>query len=234
MSGFGDWYKEQQSQTENGGNSSSSHGGLLDGILSLEETLPMFITETTDSFNANLSSLTTSFEAQLPKKVMGMNYHQRFKIFCGALFVSGLFFSLAFFVGLPMVTVRPQKFALSFTSGSIAFMLSFSILKGPWEHLQSLCVWERLPFTISYFSSMFATMYFTFNARGVSGYVLVLSASVVQLIALVWYLIAFIPGGASGLKLVAAGMAKMIQPILMMVATCCKGLMRLCISCCAK
>ena len=36
----------------------------------------------------------------------------------------------AFFVGLPMVLLAPTKFALSFTVGSLCFMLAFAVSRG--------------------------------------------------------------------------------------------------------
>ena len=144
--------------------------------------------------NASISSMRSTLESQLPQKIMGMNYQQRLQIFVVALLISTLFFALAFFVGLPLITVRPQKFALSFTMGSITFMGSFAILKGPAEHFKTLLSAERLNFTVVYVGSMILTVYLTFTAGGMEGYVLVLGASGLQLVALVWYLVTFLPG----------------------------------------
>ena len=144
--------------------------------------------------NASLSSMRSTLESQLPSKIMGMNYQQRLQVFVVALLVSALFFALAFIVGLPLITVRPQKFALSFTVGSITFMSSFAILKGPYEHFKTLMSGDRLHFTAVYIGSMILTIYLTFTAGGMEGYVLVLGASGMQLVALVWYLVTFLPG----------------------------------------
>lgn len=83
------------------------------------------------------------------------------KVFCALLFLSALFFALAFFVGVPMLAVKPQKFALSFTCGSLMFMGSFGILKGPAEHLKSMFTADRMFFTTIYMGSMFVTLYLT-------------------------------------------------------------------------
>ncbi len=101
---------------------------------------------------------------------------------------------MGFFVGMPLITVRPQKFALSFTCGSLAFMGSFAILRGPYEHFRSMIAYDRIHFTIIYVGSMMLTIYFTFTAGGAQGYVLVLGASALQLVALLWYLVTFLPG----------------------------------------
>lgn len=136
------------------------------------------------------------------------------QVFCALLFLSALFFALAFFVGVPMIAIKPQKFALSFTCGSLMFMGSFGILKGPMEHLKSMCAADRMFFTTIYLGSMMATLYLTFTIGGAKGYVLVMSASAVQLMALLWYLISFLPGGSAGLSIVSKIICTMLQPVL--------------------
>jgi len=154
------------------------------------------------------------------------------QVFCALLFLSAVFFGLAFGVGMPMIAVRPQKFALSFTFGSLTFMGSFGILKGPVEHLQSMFQADRLYFTFLYFGSMFLTLYATFSFGGASGYLLVMAASAAQLVALIWYLISFLPGGASGLKYIFAAMGHVLKPLIVgcarvqaMIVTKCFGMM---------
>jgi hypothetical protein len=113
-----------------------------------------------------------------------------------------------------MVALRPQKFALSFTFGSLTFMASFGILKGPMAHLTGMISADRIVFTTIYLGSMLMTLYFTFNAGGASGYLLVLGSSGLQLVALLWYLISFLPGGSAGLSIVLSAMARILQPVI--------------------
>ena len=152
------------------------------------------------------------------------------QVFCALLFLSVLFFALAFFVGLPTIALKPQKFALSFTCGSLTFMGSFGILKGPMEHLKSMFTADRMIFTTVYFGSMLATLYLTCSKGGVQGYFLVLTASGVQLVALVWYLISFLPGGTMGLTLISRAICAMLQPVL----KACFRLQALCIGACVR
>eukprot|EP00339_Tiarina_fusa_P023863 CAMPEP_0117025394 /NCGR_PEP_ID=MMETSP0472-20121206/18760_1 /TAXON_ID=693140 ORGANISM="Tiarina fusus, Strain LIS" /NCGR_SAMPLE_ID=MMETSP0472 /ASSEMBLY_ACC=CAM_ASM_000603 /LENGTH=175 /DNA_ID=CAMNT_0004732091 /DNA_START=69 /DNA_END=593 /DNA_ORIENTATION=+ len=173
---FGQWYAEQQAEASPEG----SGGSWFD----TEQGLPLFNTEGMQNFS--FDSMKQSMEAQMPKKILGMGYQQRFKVFCALLFLSALFFSLAFFVGLPMIAIKPPKFALSFTCGSLTFMGSFGIMKGPKEHLASMFTADRMFFTTIYFGSMLLTLYLTFTKGGVQGYVLVLTASGIQLAALSW------------------------------------------------
>merc|ERR1719506_1910824 len=96
------------------------------------------------------------------------------------------------------------------------------------EHLKSMLQPDQLVFTFFYLGSMFLTLLFTFKKGGFSGYVLVLSASVVQLLALVSYLISFIPGGAAGLKYVFAAMGHILQPVF----TACARFQAICLAKC--
>jgi len=99
-SNFGQWYEDQQ-RAEDGGTESSSSW-----FSSSAESLPLFLSsENMPSF----ASMRQSMEAQMPKKIMGMGYQQRFKVFCALLFLSALFFALAFFVGMPMVRRKRSR-----------------------------------------------------------------------------------------------------------------------------
>jgi hypothetical protein len=82
------------------------------------------------------------------------------------------------------------------------------------EHLQSMLTADRMLFTFVYFGSMFATLFFTFSFGGIFGYVMVLSASAAQLVALLWYLISFLPGGTAGLQYVFAAMSHILKPVI--------------------
>ncbi len=137
------------------------------------------------------------------------------------LLLSGLFFALAFFVGMPLISVRPQKFAISFTFGSLMFMGSFALLRGPSAHFQGMIAADRLPFTLFYVGSMIATLYCTFTAHGAKAYVGVLVTSGVQLLALLWYLITFLPGGAQGMKVLTSAILAILKPLIMGCTKCC-------------
>jgi len=214
---FGQWYNDQKAQEGGGGGNTSSSSFF--GISMVDtDTLPLFGGEGANQFS--FASMKQSMEAQMPQQILGMNYQQRFKMFCALLFLSALFFVLAFTVGLPMITFRPQKFALSFTFGSLTFMASFGILTGPAAHFSSMLTSDRLPFTVVYVISMLATLYFTFTVGGASGYLLVLGASGCQLVALLWYLISFLPGGSAGLSMLLRGMGQILKPVMIACAKC--------------
>eukprot|EP00501_MAST-03F_sp_TOSAG23-6_P002675 GSMAST32.ASY1.ANO1.2822.1 assembled CDS len=123
----------------------------------------------------------------------------RMKAFTVLIIVSIVFFVLAFAVGLPMVILSPAKFALSFTLGSLSFMSAFAMLEGPWNHLQRIVTYERLPFTITYFLSMGATLYSSLILRQ---YVAVIFFSCLQVAALLFYASSYFPGGVVAMKFI--------------------------------
>jgi hypothetical protein len=215
---FGKWHTEQkqQSQQHPPNNQSMSLSSLFSTAPTTDASTEGGDIESQsliDSFS--LSSMRSSLEAQLPQKIMGMNYQQRFQIFCICLLLSAVFFALGFFVGIPLLTVRPQKFALSFTCGSITFMGSFAVLRGPHAHAMSMLAGDRIHFTVVYVGSMLLTLYLTFTAGGAKGYVLVLASSALQLLALMWYLVTFLPGGTMGMKVLTQAMWTLLKPLML-------------------
>jgi len=98
---------------------------------------------------------------------------------------------------LPMLVINPRKFSLLFSLGSVFTISSFSFLYGPYNHLVHLFSKERLPFTVVYFITLSATLYF---AMGLQSAILTPIAAVLQVIALAWFVISYIPGGKAGLS----------------------------------
>ncbi|KAG7857873.1 hypothetical protein KL939_003129 [Ogataea angusta] len=59
----------------------------------------------------------------------------------------------------PVLTLKPRKFAMLWTLGSILFVLSFGCLQGPVDYCKHLVSKERLPFTVVFFGSVLSTLY---------------------------------------------------------------------------
>ena len=225
MATYADW---QRPNTNSG--TSLNFGGIFSGDEDNDGVLPLF-TSPNISLPADLSwsSMKSNLEAQMPQQILGMNYQQRFKVFVSLLLLSALFFLLGFTVGLTTLMVRPQKFALSFTLGSLTFMASFAILRGPAAHFAGMLTPDRMPFTIVYVGSMAATLYLTLNEGGVHGYVAILAASGFQCLALLWYLAAFLPGGAQGMKMLLSAIGTALRPVIVMVSKCFALVLRKCL-----
>jgi len=110
--------------------------------------------------------------------------------------LSGMFcFSFAAAL-LPVLVISSRKFALLFTLGSLFFIISFSLLKGPVAHFKQLASKEKLPFTAAYFGSLVLTLY---TAMGLQSQILTIFSSGAQLAALMYFFMSYIPGGVTGL-----------------------------------
>lgn len=105
-------------------------------------------------------------------------------------------FIVCFFL-FPVLSLRPRKFAVLWTVGSILFLSSWAILQGPLVYAQHLFSAPRLPFSAAYFGTIALTLYFSL---GLGSTILTLLAAIFQLLALVWYLVSYFPMGSSGLR----------------------------------
>lgn len=105
-------------------------------------------------------------------------------------------FLICFFL-FPVLTLKPRKFAVLWSVGSVLFLLSWAVLMGPWSYAKHLVSGSRLPFTAAYFGSIALTLYF---AIGLQSLFLTLISSICQIVALVWYLVSYFPMGSTGLQ----------------------------------
>ncbi|XP_072174483.1 uncharacterized protein [Diadema setosum] len=125
-----------------------------------------------------------------------LSRQQRIMGFVGCLLAGIFCFALAWTFA-PMIVLKPRKFALLYTLGSLFSVCSFSLLWGPMNHLRHLCSKDRMPFTATYFGTMFATLYFSMIKHVT---LMTIVCAILQMCALVWYVMSYIPGGQTGLK----------------------------------
>lgn len=109
-------------------------------------------------------------------------------VVCFALMPTGVF------------VLKPRKFAILWTMGSVLFLASWAVMMGPMQYVQHLTSGPRLPFTAAYFGSIALTLYFSL---GLHSTILTMIAAVVQILCLLWYLISYFPMGSSGLRFAA-------------------------------
>ncbi|KAJ5822031.1 uncharacterized protein N7525_011315 [Penicillium rubens] len=88
----------------------------------------------------------------------------RMLIFAACNLGAAVCFMLCFFL-FPVLTLKPRKFAVLWSVGSVLFLVSWAVLMGPWTYAKHLISGTRLPFTAAYFGSIALTLYF---AIGVS------------------------------------------------------------------
>ncbi|CAG2221515.1 unnamed protein product [Mytilus edulis] len=135
-------------------------------------------------------------QAQKDPYLPSLTKKQRILGFILCLLMGTFCFSLASLY-IPLLILKARKFAVLYTLGSLFIISSFSLLWGPMNHFKHLFSVERLPFTTAYFGSMLATLYFSLWLRST---VFTVIFAVIQILALVWYIVSYIPGGQTGLK----------------------------------
>ncbi|KAL8947534.1 MAG: hypothetical protein Q9222_006195 [Ikaeria aurantiellina] len=104
------------------------------------------------------------------------------------------------FALFPVLSLRPRKFAILWSMGSVLFLASWAVLMGPLQYAQHLISGPRLPFTAAYFGSITLTLVFAIKLQNT---ILTLFSSLIQLAALVWYLVSYFPMGGTGLRFAA-------------------------------
>ncbi|KAL2122505.1 hypothetical protein VTJ04DRAFT_2960 [Mycothermus thermophilus] len=131
----------------------------------------------------------------------GLSRWDRLMIFAACNLGALACFSICFFL-FPVISLgKPRKLVVLWTLGSILFLSSFAAIMGPLAYLQHLASAPRLPFTAAYFGSLALTLYFSI---GLQSTILTFFAGVIQLAALVWYLVSYFPMGSSGLRMVGS------------------------------
>ncbi|KAK9241377.1 Got1/Sft2-like family-domain-containing protein [Lipomyces kononenkoae] len=120
------------------------------------------------------------------------------RIVCfGVCLVASIIFFVLCFALFPVLVLRPQKFALLWSLGSLLFVLSFGCLQGPMNYLLHLISLNRLPFTLAYFGSIVLTLVFSL---GKFSPILTIIACIIQVVAAVWYTVSYFPLGTQGLR----------------------------------
>ncbi|KAL2011700.1 hypothetical protein VTN00DRAFT_4418 [Thermoascus crustaceus] len=122
----------------------------------------------------------------------------RMLIFAGCNLGAAVCFLLCFILW-PALMLKPRKFAILWSVGSLLFLASWAVLMGPLVYARHLVSGPRLPFTAAYFGSIVLTLYFAVGLRWTS---LTLVSAIFQLAALVWYLVSYFPMGSTGLQFV--------------------------------
>ncbi|KAL3624634.1 hypothetical protein CASFOL_031302 [Castilleja foliolosa] len=119
-------------------------------------------------------------------------------MYFGFFLAAGVFFIfIGFTIFLPVMVLKPQKFAICFTIGCAFIVGSFFALKGPKNQLTHMLSKERLPFTLGFIGSMAGTIYVSMVLHS---YILSVIFSVLQVLALSYYAFSYFPGGSAGLK----------------------------------
>lgn len=113
----------------------------------------------------------------------------------------GLMLFLAFFVGLPVMVLSPSKFALTFSLGNLFLVAGAGVLSGFGSLLSHACTPDRAPLSLGYGLSAAGTLYASLVAHS---YLLCVVCSIAQVGTLGALVVAYLPGGSAGLRMLAS------------------------------
>ncbi|GAX74841.1 hypothetical protein CEUSTIGMA_g2287.t1 [Chlamydomonas eustigma] len=179
----------------------ASSAGGNDLFKSVEATGSKVTTGITDLFQSGYQSVSKGVSSSVSILPTAESFSipsgQQLMFFFSFLAAGGVFLLLAFTIFLPVIILSPSKFALSFTLGCLCIMAGFSALRGWKQQLAHMISKERLPFSAAYIVSIMATLYASLIMKS---YILSLVCSGLQMVALLYYILSYFPGGAQGVK----------------------------------
>jgi len=97
---------------------------------------------------------------------------------------------------LPLIVLAPHRFAAVFTTGSLCWLGSLAALKGRADFAAHLASPERRSLSLGYVGSVAATLWASLWYRST---LLTMVFSGLQISALLWFFVSYIPGGSTAL-----------------------------------
>ncbi|EEQ38245.1 putative transport protein [Clavispora lusitaniae] len=101
----------------------------------------------------------------------------------------------------PVLTLKPSKFALLWSLGSIFFLVSFGVLQGFKPYMVHLFSSTRIIFTIVFVTSIIMTLISSLSLRSA---LLSIIFAVIQLLSAIWYTVSYFPMGQQTLNLASS------------------------------
>lgn len=132
-----------------------------------------------------------------PESSVELSRWDRLMIFA-VLMAGSLSCFIVSFMILPVLALKPRKFAVLSSMGSILFLCSFGVLQGFRHYLRHLFSPERLWFTLSFVLSIVLAVVGSLVLKST---ILSLVSVVAQIIAMIAYTVSYFPMGRSGLRI---------------------------------
>mmetsp|Transcript_17478 Transcript_17478/g.37968 ORF Transcript_17478/g.37968 Transcript_17478/m.37968 type:complete len:231 (+) Transcript_17478:8-700(+) len=122
---------------------------------------------------------------------LNLSYSQRLTLFA-ACFAGGVGMLFLAVLMLPMIVLRPAKFALAFTFGNLLCLGSTAFLVGVRAQLSAMFHPVRWVAACLYCGGLCITLFACFYG-GSLRYLLVLASIIVEVLAMIWYALSYIP-----------------------------------------
>ena len=193
--GLAGWWRSATARGEPPADDAEARESLLDGVA---RQAGGFAARVADGARSVGDGVKDNFKsAAHDPKECGLDRAQRFKWYVALLMVAAAFFSTALNF-LPLVVIKPAKFATAFCIGTVASIAAKFMLNGPLTQLRKMVALRKLPYTLALFASTALTLYACF---GLGNFVAIVLSSGMQIAALLYYLFGDTPGGIAGIKL---------------------------------
>ncbi|EGV63310.1 SFT2-domain-containing protein [Yamadazyma tenuis ATCC 10573] len=101
----------------------------------------------------------------------------------------------------PILSLKPRKFALLWSLGSILFLVSFGVLQGTKAYILHLFSSTRIIFSIVFITSIMMTLV---CSVGLKSTLLSIIFAVIQLLSAIWYTVSYFPLGKQTLNLASS------------------------------
>lgn len=98
----------------------------------------------------------------------------------------------------PILSLKPRKFALLWSLGSIFFLVSFGVLQGFQAYMLHLFLSTRIIFTVVFVTSIILTLVSSLSLRST---LLSIIFAAIQLVSALWYTVSYFPMGVQTLNL---------------------------------
>lgn len=175
-----------------------------------------------DSFSSQLQVLSGGLPSSGP---LSAAFRVRLKNAIYLILLSMLFFALAIVIGIPTIVIRPAKFVMCMSLGSVCAAVAIVQLQSPQDFLASAYqsgIQSLLP-SIALASSLMFTIYTTVMMHS---YVLTIFCGALQLICIAYFLASYIPGGQAGVYVLMRGSYAMVCTLLAPVIYCVKSFVK--------
>lgn len=152
-------------------------------------------------------SLNTSGQSEKWFETLGLSRSQRYLAFGVCLVASAFLFMLAM-LHLPLVVLRPGKFVVPYCMASLFIFTSFGFLHGFVSYTKHLFSPSRLIYSLWFMGSTAGTLY---SALSLHSYLLTVIMALVQMAAVIVFLVSYVPGGSTGISFVSSMLTSSIK-----------------------
>merc|ERR1711907_259990 len=138
------------------------------------------------------ASVGMSGPGQLDGECFSLTYEQRIYSFIGCLVLGGCIYVLSCFTFVDLMRGEPEKFVILYTLGNIIALSGSLFLFGPMKQIKTMFLPKRRVATIVMLSTIVLTMVIAFTIQEV---ILIILMLIIQMCAMFWYSLSFIPFG---------------------------------------